>query len=275
MWNEIRFDFGAWRFEWRVIFTWKWPEFEFEFNFLFFFLFLWVYLVVGLSNKEGDRCDFGTWGFWAKSCNYMQVNGIVFYVYFLLVLACWIGFLHVGFDWKVIMLWCDADSGGAFFSSGRVPQDYPMKVFWKRGFIRLVLVAGIAWMLLILLVLLFHVWSCQSSLSFFSGILCIYLAIYLQFIQCSIVLCSQLFSKELRLKKLKLVLSVYWGSLPLLFLLSSPKLCIYFERQQIFPIYTAHGRVWWQKLETQSWFFLSPYNKNVEDWYLIFPFPIQ
>lgn len=45
-----------------------------------------------------------------------------------------------------------------------------MKIVWKRGFIRLVLVAGIAWMLLILVVLLFHVWSCQSSLAFFSGI---------------------------------------------------------------------------------------------------------
>lgn len=64
----------------------------------------------------------------------------------------------------------DADSEGGLFSPGRLSQDYPMKIVWKRGFIRLVLVAGIAWMLLILVVLLFHVWSCQSSLSFFSGI---------------------------------------------------------------------------------------------------------
>lgn len=44
-----------------------------------------------------------------------------------------------------------------------------MKIIWKRGFIRLVLVGGIIWMLLILVVLLFHVWSCQSSVVFFSG----------------------------------------------------------------------------------------------------------
>jgi hypothetical protein len=44
-----------------------------------------------------------------------------------------------------------------------------MKIIWKRGFVRLVLVAGILWMLLILAVLSFHVWSCQSSSVFFSG----------------------------------------------------------------------------------------------------------
>lgn len=52
----------------------------------------------------------------------------------------------------------------------RVSQDYPMKIVWKKGFIRLVLVGGILWMLLILLASLLHVWSCQSSISFFSGI---------------------------------------------------------------------------------------------------------
>lgn len=61
------------------------------------------------------------------------------------------------------------DAEGGLFSP-RFPQDYPMKIVWKRGFIRLVLVAGIVWMLLILIVLLFHVWSCQSSLAFFSAI---------------------------------------------------------------------------------------------------------
>ncbi|KAJ0077608.1 hypothetical protein Patl1_35937 [Pistacia atlantica] len=53
---------------------------------------------------------------------------------------------------------------------GRFSQDYLMKIVWKRGFIRLVLVAGIIWMLLILFVLLIHVWSCQSSVAFFSAI---------------------------------------------------------------------------------------------------------
>ncbi|XWS40229.1 hypothetical protein CRYUN_Cryun18bG0122200 [Craigia yunnanensis] len=62
------------------------------------------------------------------------------------------------------------DDGGGLFSSMRLPQDNPMKIVWKQGFIRLVLVAGILWMLLILIVLLFHVWSCQSSFSFFSAI---------------------------------------------------------------------------------------------------------
>ncbi|KAK3033523.1 hypothetical protein RJ639_032752 [Escallonia herrerae] len=61
------------------------------------------------------------------------------------------------------------DAEGGFFHVGRIPQDYPMKIIWKKGFIRLVLVGGIIWMLLILIVLLFHVWSCQSSVAFFSG----------------------------------------------------------------------------------------------------------
>ncbi|CAI9764323.1 unnamed protein product [Fraxinus pennsylvanica] len=55
-------------------------------------------------------------------------------------------------------------------SGGKLPQDYTMRIIWKRGFIRLVLTAGIIWMLLILSVLLFHVWSCQSSVAFFSAL---------------------------------------------------------------------------------------------------------
>ncbi|KAG5247964.1 hypothetical protein OIU77_020837 [Salix suchowensis] len=64
----------------------------------------------------------------------------------------------------------DVEGGGGSFSSGKWPSDYPMKIIWKRGFVRLVLVAGILWMLLILAVLSFHVWSCQSSSVFFSVI---------------------------------------------------------------------------------------------------------
>ncbi|KAG5247213.1 DUF616 protein [Salix suchowensis] len=60
--------------------------------------------------------------------------------------------------------------GGGLFSSGKLSSDYAMKIIWKKGFIRLVLVAGILWMLLILIVLLFHIWSCQSSYLFFSAI---------------------------------------------------------------------------------------------------------
>ncbi|XP_050231644.1 probable hexosyltransferase MUCI70 [Mercurialis annua] len=56
-------------------------------------------------------------------------------------------------------------------SKGKLGSEiYPMKILWKRGFIRLVFVGGILWMFLILLVLLFHVWSCQSSSPFFSAI---------------------------------------------------------------------------------------------------------
>ena len=77
----------------------------------------------------------------------------------------------------------DADDGSGLFSSVRLSQDNPMKVVWKQGFVRLVIVAGILWMLLILIVLLFHVWSCQSSFSFFSGTLdtffCLSLLLYI------------------------------------------------------------------------------------------------
>ncbi|EEF41118.1 probable hexosyltransferase MUCI70 [Ricinus communis] len=62
----------------------------------------------------------------------------------------------------------DGESG--LFSTGKLNADYPMKIIWKRGFVRLVFVAGVLWMFLILLVLLFHVWSCQSSSAFFSAI---------------------------------------------------------------------------------------------------------
>lgn len=62
------------------------------------------------------------------------------------------------------------DAEGGLFSSERLSQDYPMKAVWKRGFIRLFLVGGIVWILLILTVLLFHIWSCESSFAFFSAI---------------------------------------------------------------------------------------------------------
>lgn len=69
-----------------------------------------------------------------------------------------------------------ADVEGGLFSPGKLPADYPMKIVWKKGFIRLFLVGGILWMLLILIASLFHVWSCQSSIAFFSGTFsCIYM----------------------------------------------------------------------------------------------------
>ncbi|CAM8901656.1 unnamed protein product [Rhodiola kirilowii] len=62
------------------------------------------------------------------------------------------------------------DAEGGSGSPAKFPQHYPLRILWKKGFVRLVIVAGILWMLLIMVVLLFHVWSCQSSLAFFSAI---------------------------------------------------------------------------------------------------------
>ncbi|KAG9450310.1 hypothetical protein H6P81_010275 [Aristolochia fimbriata] len=62
----------------------------------------------------------------------------------------------------------DAEDG--LMSSGRSSPDITMNIIWRRGFVRLVLVAGILWMLLILAALLFQVWTCQSSVTFISGI---------------------------------------------------------------------------------------------------------
>ena len=62
-----------------------------------------------------------------------------------------------------------ADVEGGFFLAGKLHQDSPLKIVWKKGFIRLFLVGGILWMLLILFASLFHIWSCHSSISFLSG----------------------------------------------------------------------------------------------------------
>lgn len=67
-----------------------------------------------------------------------------------------------------IVVYADVEYG--VFSMDTIPQDVPMRILWKKGFIRLLLVGGILWMLLILVVLLFQVWSCQSSIAFISGI---------------------------------------------------------------------------------------------------------
>ncbi|KAK1305193.1 hypothetical protein QJS10_CPB11g02050 [Acorus calamus] len=61
------------------------------------------------------------------------------------------------------VLFADVEDGP--FLQGRATQDLPMRIFFRRGFIRLLLVSGITWMLLILLVVLFHVLSCQSSIN--------------------------------------------------------------------------------------------------------------
>ncbi|KAH7692345.1 hypothetical protein IHE45_01G060800 [Dioscorea alata] len=55
------------------------------------------------------------------------------------------------------------------FSPGRAAQD-PIKMIWRRGFVRLVFVSAIVWMMLILIALLFHVWSCSSNIRFLSAL---------------------------------------------------------------------------------------------------------
>lgn len=62
------------------------------------------------------------------------------------------------------------DPEDGLFSPGRIYAEYPLRMLWKKGFIRLLLVAGMIWMMLILSVLLVHIWSCQSSVAFFSAI---------------------------------------------------------------------------------------------------------
>lgn len=61
----------------------------------------------------------------------------------------------------------DPEEGGSY--GGKLSPEYTMRISWRRGFIRLILTGGIIWMLLILTVLMFHIWSCQSSLAFFAG----------------------------------------------------------------------------------------------------------
>ena len=103
---------------------------------------------------------------WQCKVSYFCFVGVSMWHLDLDIWFCTINFKWV--LWSVVLL--VADSEGNLFSPGRLPQDYPMKIVWKKGFIRLVLVAGILWMMLILIALLFHVWSCQSSVPFFSGI---------------------------------------------------------------------------------------------------------
>ncbi|KAJ0980926.1 hypothetical protein J5N97_009181 [Dioscorea zingiberensis] len=61
----------------------------------------------------------------------------------------------------------EEEDGGS--SPGRAGQD-PLKMIWKRGFVRLVFVSAIIWMMLILIALLFHVWSCSSNIRFLSAL---------------------------------------------------------------------------------------------------------
>ena len=62
----------------------------------------------------------------------------------------------------------NADGRGLLYTEKLSPE-YTMRLTWKMGFFRLLLTGGIIWMLIILTVLCFHIWSCQSSVAFFSG----------------------------------------------------------------------------------------------------------
>ncbi|XP_071688837.1 uncharacterized protein [Rutidosis leptorrhynchoides] len=63
----------------------------------------------------------------------------------------------------------DNKGGDGFVDGDKSFSNYPTIIIWKRGIVRLLLAGGIMWMLLILAVLLFHIWSCQSSLVFLSA----------------------------------------------------------------------------------------------------------
>ncbi|KAK4391359.1 hypothetical protein Sango_1913700 [Sesamum angolense] len=62
------------------------------------------------------------------------------------------------------------DARGGLLHTGKLSQEYTMRITWKKGLIRLILTGGIIWMMLIFTVLLFHIWSCQSSVAFFAAL---------------------------------------------------------------------------------------------------------
>lgn len=62
------------------------------------------------------------------------------------------------------------DGKGEFLVGGELPSDFSLRILWKRGFIRLLLFAGIICIFLIPITSLFHIWSCQSSVAFFSAL---------------------------------------------------------------------------------------------------------
>lgn len=61
-----------------------------------------------------------------------------------------------------------SDSEEDGFNGGKSQPD-PLRLICGRGFIRLLLVSAIVWMLLIFAALAFHLWSCHSSIGFLSG----------------------------------------------------------------------------------------------------------
>ncbi|CAN6478691.1 unnamed protein product [Victoria cruziana] len=63
-----------------------------------------------------------------------------------------------------------ADDECSLLLSDRSFQESSLKPFWKKSFIRLILAAGILWIFLMLVALLFQVWSCQLTLISFRGL---------------------------------------------------------------------------------------------------------
>jgi hypothetical protein len=59
--------------------------------------------------------------------------------------------------------------GGGSAEAALKAEAATMRLVWRRGVVRLVLVSAIAWAMLVLLALAFHLWSCNSSVAFLSG----------------------------------------------------------------------------------------------------------
>ncbi|KAF2322685.1 hypothetical protein GH714_028558 [Hevea brasiliensis] len=117
-------------------------------------------------SRRGDRSN-PTSHFTSKEYNFNSSFLKIYKRFLDLELVLGVDFL---IETDTICCVVDPDGEGGFLSSGNFSSDYPSRIMWKHGFICLVLVAAILWMLLILVVLLFHVWSCQSSYAFFSAI---------------------------------------------------------------------------------------------------------
>jgi len=60
-------------------------------------------------------------------------------------------------------------AGGGGAEAALKAEAAAMRLVWRRGVVRLVLVSAIAWAMFVLLALAFHLWSCSSSVGFLSG----------------------------------------------------------------------------------------------------------
>lgn len=62
------------------------------------------------------------------------------------------------------------DGRGEFLVGGKLASDFSLQILWRRGLIRFLLITGIICIFLIPITSLFHIWSCQSSVAFLSGV---------------------------------------------------------------------------------------------------------